>query len=347
MKLKKLVSIGSCFLIILLTVPVSPVKATGIAVTLGTASIAISTAYNSTISFIPTHSLLISITLDYDSNYTDTSFVNTDITLTKPSDTLNPALSINGSVDNVNNFVTFSSIPIVDVTNPFIITFTNSHFLSPSTGGNYTYKIFVDYLSQDPDMGAALQYVGNTNQVKVTAIVKPILTFAIRNTADNAEQATVSGLKTCALGVLDTTAVITCSYRLKVGTNSASGYTVSYISDTNLTNGSYSMTNAAAGSNGSSPASAGTEQYGIILTAGSATVGSVSRGTDFSATTTNVYQITKTSGPNSMISSNGPNAPSGTDTTNTSLVQHRVTIDGATRPGSYAHTLSYTVSASF
>ena len=348
MNLKKLVTIGLCFFIIVSILPISFVRAAGVAVTLGSATIAISTAYNSTITFTPATVMPTSSTVTlYYPAYTDTGLVNGDVTMIKTGDA--NFTSAATAVDLANDKVVFTITASgnLNTSNPFIITFANSHLVSSGTGANYTFSVTSDNLSGGGDYGAAVQYVGNTNQVKVTAIVKPILTFAIRNTADNAEQATVSGLKTCALGVLTTTTVSTCDYRLKVGTNSVSGYTVAYISDTNLTNGSYTITNAAAGSNGSSPASAGTEQYGVILTAGSATVGTISRGTDFLTTTTNAYQITKTSGPNTMISSNGPNAPSGTDTTNTSLVQHRATIDSATRTGNYNHTVSYTVSASF
>ena len=349
MNLKKLVSIGLCIFVIVSILPISFVRAAGVSVTLGTASMAISTAYNSTVSFVPGTALSTgaTVTLYYPSAYTDTSLVLGDVTLTKTGDAnFTSAVTVVSTGSDTATFTLTTSAP-TDTSNPFIITFANSHLLTSGTGANYTFAVTTDNLAGGGDYGAALQYVGNTNQVKVTAIVKPILTFAIRNTADSAEQATVSGLKTCALGVLTTTTVSTCDYRLKVGTNSVSGYTISYISDTNLTNGTYNMTNAAAGSNGSSPASAGTEQYGVLLTAGSNTVGTVSRGTDFLTTTTNIYQITKTSGPNTMISSNGPNAPSGTDTTNTTLVQHRATIDSATRTGNYNHTVSYTVSATF
>jgi len=347
--LKKLLSVVIAFLVLFITIPISFVDAAGVSLTIGTASMAISTAYNSTLSFVPATGLPTSsiVTLYYDTAYTDTSLVNGNVALTKTGD--GNFTSATTSVDIANNKIDFtiSATGTLNTSNAFIITFSGSNFVTPGTGANYTFSVVTDNLVGGGDSGAAVQYVGNTNQVKITAVVKPILTFTIRNTADNAEQSAVSGLKTCSLGVLSTLSVSTCDYRLKVGTNSLSGYTVAYISDTNFTNGSYNMTSATAGSNGSAPASAGTEQYGVLLTAGSATVGTISRGTDFLTTTTNVYQITKTSGPNTMISSNGPNAPSGTDTTNTSLVQHRVAIDSATRPGSYSHTVSYTVSASF
>jgi len=274
MNLKKLVSIGLCIFVIVSILPISFVRAAGVSVTLGTASMAISTAYNSTVSFVPGTALSTgaTVTLYYPSAYTDTSLVLGDVTLTKTGDAnFTSAVTVVSTGSDTATFTLTTSAP-TDTSNPFIITFANSHLLTSGTGANYTFAVTTDNLAGGGDYGAALQYVGNTNQVKVTAIVKPILTFAIRNTADSAEQATVSGLKTCALGVLTTTTVSTCDYRLKVGTNSVSGYTISYISDTNLTNGTYNMTNALAGSNGSSPASAGTEQYGVLLTAGSNTV---------------------------------------------------------------------------
>lgn len=352
MNLKKLVSIGLSLVIIVSILPISFVKAAGVPLIITGASSATSTAYNSTITFVPGSAMSTNytITLYYSSSYTDTSLVNGNVALTKTGD--GGFTSATTAVDITNNLIVFTlttSAP-TNTTNPFIITFSGSNFLTPATGGNYTFSVITNNNSGTQlDIGSALQYVGNTNQVLVTANVVPTITFNIRNTADNAEQATVAGLKTCALGNQSLTAIATCSYRLKVGTNSASGYSVSYLSSTNgLTNGSHNMTDAAA-TTGSTPAAAGVEQYGILLGAGSATGGTVTRGTAFGgagATVTNIFNIANT-GSTELLSSNGLNGPAPTDTTNTSLVTHTLTINAGTPIGAYTQTVSYTASASF
>ncbi|MEI6462457.1 MAG: hypothetical protein WCO33_02190 [bacterium] len=223
------------------------------------------------------------------------------------------------------------------------ITVAAGRVVSLATGGNYSIVI-----TTAADYGAFLYYVGNTNQVKVTATVTPTLSFAIRNTADSAEQATVGGLKTCVLGVLTTAAVGTCSYRLKVSTNAASGYTVSYNSDTRLTNGTYNFTDAVVGGVGTTIA-AGTEGYGVVLTPGaSSSAAAVTRNAaNFGSTAGTAYRITQAAGPYPVYNVAGTNAPSGTDTTNTALVAHQVAISAATPTGNYSHTVTYTASAIF
>ncbi|MEI6462455.1 MAG: hypothetical protein WCO33_02180 [bacterium] len=218
-----------------------------------------------------------------------------------------------------------------------------SKLVSSATGGNYSIVI-----TTAADYGAFLYYVGNTNQVKVTATVTPTLSFAIRNTADSAEQATVGGLKTCVLGVLTTAAVGTCSYRLKVSTNAASGYTVSFASDTRLSNGTYLFTDAAIGGTGTT-ITAGTEGYGAVLTPGASSSGAaVTRNAaNFGSTAGTAYRITQIGGPFAVYNVAGTNAPSGTDTANTALVAHQVAISAATPTGNYTHTVTYTASAVF
>jgi len=246
---------------------------------------------------------------------------------TVPISTSNPVLTMTGLTCTVGSGT---------------IAVAASKLVSLAAGGNYS--IVITTVS---DYGAFLYYVGNTNQVKVTATVTPTLSFAIRNTADSAEQATVGGLKTCVLGVLTTAAVGTCSYRLKVSTNAASGYTVSYSSDTRLTNGTYPFTDAVVGGTGTTVA-AGTEGYGVILTPGaSSSAASVTRNAaNFGSVAGASYKITVT-GANAVYNVAGTNAPSGTDTTNTALVNHQVAISAATPTGNYTHTITYTVSAVF
>ena len=86
--LKKLLSVVIAFLVLFITIPISFVDAAGVSLTIGTASMAISTAYNSTLSFVPATGLPTSsiVTLYYDTAYTDNSLVNGNVALTKNGD---------------------------------------------------------------------------------------------------------------------------------------------------------------------------------------------------------------------------------------------------------------------
>ncbi len=209
-------------------------------------------------------------------------------------------------------------------------------FPASTTTGIYSISISDN---NDDDYGAALVYVGDDNDVTVTAEVTPILAFAIRNSSDTTDT------NACNLGVLDTTSVDTCAYRLKPSTNSSSGYTVQIDSDGDL---------RSSGSGDVSDdldidliienntVSAGTEGYGIAFNGGSATGGNITESGDFNDDDTPI-PMTSTD----LYTSDGPNAPIATDTTNTALVTHRAAIDSETETGNYSQAVTYYVSASF
>ncbi|MEI6462458.1 MAG: hypothetical protein WCO33_02195 [bacterium] len=340
----------SIFIIVLLVVGsiiVIPVKASGITtmsisgtgITNGAS--ATGAAITPTITFTRANSVAPADTVTIVLNGIDTAtnVLNSDITTGGTCSGTPTMTTITHPVSNI----TLSMTGITCSAGAGTVTIAAGKVVSDATGANNSIIITTPL-----DYGAFLYYVGSTNQVKVTATVTPTLSFTIRNTADSAEQATVGGLKTCLLGVLTTAAVGTCSYRLKVSTNAASGYAVSYKSDTRFTNGTYNFTDAAIGGSGTT-ITAGTEGYGIVLTPGASSSGAtIARdNTNFGATAGTAYRITQTSGPYPVYTSNGTNAPSGTDTTNTALVAHQVAISAATPTGNYTHTITYTASATF
>jgi hypothetical protein len=187
--------------------------------------------------------------------------------------------------------------------------------------------------------------------VGVTAVVgaesqsSSFLSFSIRNSADTAN------VNTCDMGTASTTAVSSCSYRLKVSTNAVNGYTISMKASGVLTNGSYAVNSAAAGSGGTggtdvSNATAGTENYGVFIAKGSATGGTTALTSIFNAGATNQVKYDYTS-VSSLLTSSGSNSPGATDTTNTPLVSHFFNISGGTPPGNYTQSITYTVAPSF
>jgi hypothetical protein len=208
---------------------------------------------------------------------------------------------------------------------------------NPATRGFYQVTIkTLDSSNSDStvDSGAALVSVGNAEDVTVQAEVNPTLSFAIRNSADSAET------NSCALGILSTSAVATCSYRLKVATNAFSGYAVSIIADGALRDGTKDIDAIGEGTT----VAAGTEGYGIALSAGAASEAGVTitEAGDFNDDDTPLPLVST-----SLYSSDGPNTPTTPDTTNTGLVTHRAAIDAATSAGSYSQVVTYLVTAEF
>jgi hypothetical protein len=196
------------------------------------------------------------------------------------------------------------------------------------------------------DNGAFLYYVGSQNQVGVTASIAETLSFVIRDSTDTGDYSL-----TCALGSLTTASNPTCAYRLKTTTNAANGYTVRYRSTQGFSNGTYSITDAAVTGTGTVIGAGGTEMYGASMDPGNTTTAgsTVTRGTVFgggSGTTSGFYKITDTAGQ-TVYSMNKSNGPASTDTTNTALMTHKVTIDGDVPAGNYSHTVIYNVTAAF
>jgi hypothetical protein len=258
-----------------------------------------------------------------------------------------PSFTINSTAATSTNSTSGSTITYILTPGASLavgsVSIAISGLTTPSTAGNYSFAV----LSSTGDYGAALQYIGSSNVVGITAQVLPILTFAIRDSGDT------TNVNTCDLGTLGLSAVSTCAYRLKVSTNAASGYTISVNTSGNLASSSHNMTNAAVGSGGTggsdiSNTTAGNEKYGVVVTPGSvSTGGTVTLASTYNAGATNAVSFVNTSAA-TLITTTSGNAPATSgDTTNTSLVTHKVDISTSTPPGKYTSTVTYTVVASF
>lgn len=173
----------------------------------------------------------------------------------------------------------------------------------------------------------------------------PSLAFVVRNSTDTANT------NTCNLGNATTTTLASCSYRLKVSTNSASGYRIFVQTSGSLT-ASGTITNALAGSGGGGGnlidgTTTGTERYGALIDPGSITgSGSITRNTVFDAGAINSVAFNGTSNQ-LMLTATGTNNPAGIDTTNTSLITHNLNISPSTSAGVYTQSVIYTVVANF
>jgi hypothetical protein len=256
-----------------------------------------------------------------------------------------PSLAIAGEAVSATAITTSGSDTIATVTATAAITagaktITISGLSTTAVSGN---NLFTVYTSAG-DYGAAFQYVGNANQVTVRAIVPVSLSFAIRNAADTANT------NSCDMGNLSVSTVGSCSYRLKVATNTEFGYTISTVTSGNFTNGSASFPNAAAGTagTGGTTQAAGTELYGAKINKGSVTTagGTTTLASVYDAGLTKDVLYNNTTAAD-LVTSNKPNNPSATDLVNTSLVTHEASIAASTAAGIYTQKVTYTITPSF
>lgn len=204
--------------------------------------------------------------------------------------------------------------------------------------GNYSIIMTDSKAAGAEDIGGGLLYVGNDNDVTVTANVQSELEFRIRNYGDTADT------NTCALGTLSTGSVATCNYMLKVRTNASEGYTVSWTRDGDLNDGTGTKTIDAV-SEADGNITAGSEEYGVRFyggensdTTSSCTEQSIWNDDDSPVSTT----------PQSLLVCDGPNIPSATaEATNISTVEHAASISSSTLSGSYDQVVTYYVTANF
>lgn len=271
------------------------------------------------------------ITLNYNTGYTGTiTTANTTVNTVAPTSVSAPVVT--GSTARV--VITLAN----SVSAAGSLNLTMTGLTTPVTAGNYAFTLS----TSTNDFGGNFQYVGEANVVEVRAFVPLRLAFSIRNTSDTANT------NVCDLGEVSTTAVASCAYRLKVSTNAASGYTVSMQANGNLTNGVYSIANASAGPTGST-ITAGTELYGVKVDAGSITgTGTISTLSSYTSSVSNSVYYASTTAAN-IIQSTGPNSTpaAGGDTTNTSLITHRLAISDNTPVGNYTQRITYKVTPTF
>jgi len=320
------------------------VNAAGVNVTLSPSAQAVSTTANIALTFTPATGLTNSSTIivSYPSTYiaTPSTLTNTDITVTKTGDA-NFTSALESGFTTTGFTITLTTGGTLNTSSAFVITIggggTNK-LQSPAAASNNAFTIS----TSAGDFGGVLQYVGQANVVQVRAKINPSLSFVIRNSTDTANT------NTCDFGTVDTSAVYTCSYRLKVGTNAANGYTVAVTNSGNLTDGVNNITNAAVGVGGSggTTVAAGVETYGAIITPGTITGagGTVTVASVYNAGATNAVSYVNTSST-TVLTANKPNNP--TAIGNTSLVTEQLGVNAGTPAGVFTKVETYTVTYNF
>lgn len=189
---------------------------------------------------------------------------------------------------------------------------------NPSVAGTYTVAISGAF----GDVGSYSVAIVTDDQIDITASVDPTLEVVI-------------GSNACALGVLTSTYIETCSYGVTVSTNATNGYVSTIVADGLLRNASDNINNASGGT-----VVRGTEEYGIgtsksgqpILQNSACTDQDTSASQPATALLTTPQQFANASGP---ISSD------------LTTMCHLASVDGATPAGSYAQVATIIVTANF
>ena len=239
-----------------------------------------------------------------------------------------------GSTNPTDNFVSASTLTPNFNLLPSLIP-DNRYF-------QYQFTIRLNGSISTDILSPLIEAVNIENEVNT---VTPILQFGIRNSNDTANS------NTCDLGTASITGLSSCSYRLKITTNSESGFSVFVHTSGSLSNGVSIIQDALPGSSGSggsdiSNSTAGTERYGVTITPGSITGGLISRTSDFNAGVQNAVNFNQTTNT-TILTATGTNNPGNTDTQNSILITHKLNIAGDTPPGFYSQSITYGVAPTF
>lgn len=252
-----------------------------------------------------------------------------------------------GTVSIAGDFTSTLTLTVTATTTAGAATYPVVLNTSSTTPTNYSIAI---RSSSPVDVGAALFYAYGGNQVTVTANVPASLSFAIRAGDDN------SNTNSCALGTLSMSSTSTCSYRLRISTNAANGFTSTIQANAEMnSNGSATLT--AATNDGL--ANAGVESYGLASVVEASSGGRNLAGTAYdqpmslnnadAGTTFNVdVSPVPVAAPVTFVSyARGFTAGSAPSTTATTLVTHFANMDAGTGAGNYSQIVTYTVTGSF
>lgn len=332
-------------------------------VSLLTAALMLAAPAIALVSFVtPTSAAAVSVTASPNEVTTggDITFTYTASTAVEASGTtyvfvVSPALSASlancstpdgfADSDNTNgagSFGSFSSTGATFTTTTATATTGRSFCLSFPNESIGSFSVAI--VSSTGDFGAALVHYDDNNDVNVSATILPTLSFNIRTLDDTADT------NVCDLGNVRTTTSVDldavddgvgeCGYSLAIGTNSASGFQATMASSGALTNGSHNMASLADNSS----FSAGTESYAIAnVTAPSGITENATAGFTFQTDSSPVPTTAQ-----NFISSTGPFVyTAGVDATDVTTVIHGLTIGSGTPTGSYTHTVTFQVTASF
>lgn len=354
-KLHKFISLLTVFALMLSIFAIAlrgRVNAAGVAVTATPNSIAASTATEVTLHFHPSAT-----------EYASTNFITVAVSPTLANALANCATATTDADGDTTPDGAFGAFTTSGAT----YTFTAATTTAVAGGVNLclsfnttqtSYGVSITDNGNDGDFGAALLYVGDDNDVNVTANIAPTLSFNIRNVADS------SDINVCDLGTVNTATLSPnddnvvdpgrgeCGYGLAVGTNAANGFQVQIASDAALNNATASITNIAE--NGA--ITSGTEGYGLDFIQAATTGRNPGTGAydqpitingNFNDTTATWDTPVPQAATNFVSYNNGIRYVAGTDASDLTLVIHGIGVGSGTPSGFYDQLVTYTVTANF
>jgi hypothetical protein len=195
---------------------------------------------------------------------------------------------------------------------------------TPSTAGNYSIAVS----TSTNDESAALIYVGDANEVTVTATVPTSMSLRIKNPSTTADTTV------CSLGIMNPASVNTCTYRIAAGTNLATGMTVQVVADNQLnTAGDVADINDINTATNTT-IDAGVEEHGAYVSA----LGAFTAGTGYGAY--NDIPTTADAEPQeTVLTSTGPVDDS--NIANWATITHGASISTGTAGGVYDAIITY------
>lgn len=337
--------ITGVFLLVLITLAVlfftfKPAKAAGLTnISIALSNNAVSaTGVGVTVVFTPTTAVTNGSTIDvnFDTLFTGGGALN-DADITVAGTNITSSTESGFSAGHFLSTLTTSG----SVTTPITISIDTAPGLTnPGTGGNYTWSMNVNIggTGSTYDNGAGLAYVGNANQVVITAEVGTTLDLQLFNQNGTSPLAFPF---ICNLGTLSTTAVSNCTYDVGFSTNSINGATVNMVSDGQLRNG-VNIIAACTGTNCNGDATtgvtAGSNEYGFQIT---------DLGTGCSTTALAPYATADqpVPGTTDSIFANTATCDGATSANTTKRVEitHKASITNSTVVGSYSQLVTYSI----
>ncbi|MCX6745214.1 MAG: hypothetical protein NTX82_06870 [Candidatus Parcubacteria bacterium] len=200
----------------------------------------------------------------------------------------------------------------------------DKHIYNPDIAGAY----YISLSGSFGDMGTISTQILTTDMVGFTGTIEPSISFELRNSDDN-------GVFTgCNFGVISHSAVSECSYRLAPETNLPTGFQVFIQADGNLSNSQATIANITE----DQIVTAGTEGYGLALTAGT---GMIKAG-DYSDDDTPVSSTGAL-----LLSANSVYNYIQGDLSTSALITLRLAVSPQTKAGFYNQLISYSILGNF
>lgn len=178
------------------------------------------------------------------------------------------------------------------------------------------------------DMGTLSVQILNSDSVGLAGEITPELRFVLRNSSDT------DNFTSCALGMINSTGISQCSYRLAAETNAYRGLRVYIQADGSLRNSS----NAIMDVSENSQVEQGIEGYGISVQAGTDIIEEGDFADDDTPISTGEQLLIKTDSVYNYIEGN---------LSTSTLITHKVSASPQTPAGAYNQQVIYTILANY